>query len=162
MPASILTRKPGSITTGTGYYDPETGRYLTPDPIGLAGGVNLFVYVLNDPVNWIDPEGRNPVIILGAAAWLLLSNTDVANAPGTGDPTFSSNGAAAMATEAALIVGVGVLESKVASILSKCPKGILGTQKGLRNPSLVDKIEQDMLNGNYRFYSPRRKNWRLG
>ena len=39
------------------YYDPETGRYLTPDPIGLAGGINPFVYVLNNPVNLIDPYG---------------------------------------------------------------------------------------------------------
>jgi RHS repeat-associated protein len=39
------------------YYDPKTGRYLTPDPIGLAGGINPYVYVQNDPVNWIDPYG---------------------------------------------------------------------------------------------------------
>jgi len=30
---------------------------LTPDPIGLEGGINLFVYVRNNPVNDIDPEG---------------------------------------------------------------------------------------------------------
>jgi len=39
------------------YYDPKAGRYLAPDPIGLEGGINLFVYVLNDPVNKIDPLG---------------------------------------------------------------------------------------------------------
>jgi len=39
------------------YYDPDTGRYLTPDPIGLAGGINPFVYVLNNPINLIDPWG---------------------------------------------------------------------------------------------------------
>ncbi len=27
------------------YYNPQTGRYITPDPIGLEGGINLFVYV---------------------------------------------------------------------------------------------------------------------
>jgi len=39
------------------YYDPKTGRYLTPDPIGLAGGINLFSYAANNPVNLIDPFG---------------------------------------------------------------------------------------------------------
>ena len=39
------------------YYDPSTGRYLTPDPIGLTGGVNLFAYVDLNPVNLADPFG---------------------------------------------------------------------------------------------------------
>ncbi len=39
------------------YYDPKTGRYLTPDPIGLAGGINPYIYVSNDPVNVVDPLG---------------------------------------------------------------------------------------------------------
>ena len=39
------------------YYDPNTGRYLTPDPIGLTGGINLFLYTNGNPVNSIDLEG---------------------------------------------------------------------------------------------------------
>ncbi len=39
------------------YYDPETGRYISADPIGLAGGMNLYAYVENNPVNRIDPFG---------------------------------------------------------------------------------------------------------
>ena len=39
------------------YYDPKIGRYLTPDPIGLAGGINLYLYADASPVNFIDPYG---------------------------------------------------------------------------------------------------------
>jgi uncharacterized protein RhaS with RHS repeats len=51
------------------YYDPDTGRYLTPDLIGLDGGLNLYSYVFSDPVNWIDPEGLEGLAItIGAGA----------------------------------------------------------------------------------------------
>jgi RHS repeat-associated protein len=39
------------------YYDPETGRFLTADPIGLKSGLNLYSYAFNNPVNWVDPSG---------------------------------------------------------------------------------------------------------
>lgn len=39
------------------YYNPGQGRYITQDPIGLAGGWNLYVYPLN-PVQRIDPLGQ--------------------------------------------------------------------------------------------------------
>ncbi|NMX24553.1 RHS repeat-associated core domain-containing protein, partial [Dissulfurirhabdus thermomarina] len=39
------------------YYDPSTGRYLSPDPIGLAGGINLYSYANANPINLIDRFG---------------------------------------------------------------------------------------------------------
>ncbi|AZD27016.1 RHS repeat-associated core domain-containing protein [Pseudomonas chlororaphis] len=38
------------------YYNPSSGRFLTPDPIKLAGGVNNYQYVPN-PTGWVDPLG---------------------------------------------------------------------------------------------------------
>ena len=38
------------------YYDPRVGRFISKDPIGYAGGLNLFAYAPN-PVGWVDPLG---------------------------------------------------------------------------------------------------------
>jgi RHS repeat-associated protein len=43
------------------YYDPALARFLSEDPIGLAGGVNPYAYVGNDPINATDPYGLCPV-----------------------------------------------------------------------------------------------------
>jgi RHS repeat-associated protein len=56
-------RLPEIVEPGLYYYKNRFysaglgGRFLQTDPIGFAGGVNLYAYVLNDPVNWIDPLG---------------------------------------------------------------------------------------------------------
>ncbi len=39
------------------YYNPQIGRYITPDPIGLEGGINLFAYVDGNPLWFIDRLG---------------------------------------------------------------------------------------------------------
>lgn len=42
------------------YYDPNTGRFLTRDPIGYGGGLNLYSYVVNNPTNSVDALGLSP------------------------------------------------------------------------------------------------------
>ena len=50
------------------YYDPETARFVTQDPIGLDGGVNLYQYAPN-PMGWIDPLG-----LAASGKWVNLKN----------------------------------------------------------------------------------------
>ena len=40
------------------WYDPETGRWLSNDPIGISGGLNQYVFCANNPVNFVDPWGE--------------------------------------------------------------------------------------------------------
>jgi RHS repeat-associated protein len=47
------------------YYDPKVGRFVTKDPIGFKGGINVYAYVSNNPVNRIDPLGFSEREIFG-------------------------------------------------------------------------------------------------
>ena len=42
------------------YYDQKAGRFVTKDPIGFEGGINFYVYGLNNPVSRTDPDGLYP------------------------------------------------------------------------------------------------------
>ena len=64
------------LETGLHYnyyrtHNPEIGRYLTPDPIGLWGGINLWPYVANNPLRWIDPWGLSSTSWKGWAGYLI-------------------------------------------------------------------------------------------
>ncbi|MCF7543293.1 RHS repeat-associated core domain-containing protein [Pseudomonas petrae] len=51
-----LDRETGLHYNTFRFYDPDIGRFTTPDPIGLAGGLNLYAYAPN-PLAWVDPLG---------------------------------------------------------------------------------------------------------
>jgi RHS repeat-associated protein len=42
------------------FYDPSTGRFVSEDPAGIAGGLNLFEYAANSPATRVDPYGLAP------------------------------------------------------------------------------------------------------
>ncbi len=49
---------------GTRYYAPWSGRWVTCDPIGIDGGINLYQYVKDAPGNMSDREGNSPVHVV--------------------------------------------------------------------------------------------------
>ena len=51
-----LDRETGLHYNTFRFYDPDIGRFINPDPIGLLGGTNLYRYAAN-PLVWIDPWG---------------------------------------------------------------------------------------------------------
>jgi RHS repeat-associated protein len=50
------------------YYDPTIGRYMSSDPIGLTGGLNLFGYANQNPLKYVDPLGLSSDDPLGGSA----------------------------------------------------------------------------------------------
>ncbi|WP_394352476.1 RHS repeat-associated core domain-containing protein [Metapseudomonas otitidis] len=84
----VVLRFPGQVAdahSGLYYnyfrdYDPETGRYVESDPIGLKGGLNTFGYVYSNPIANIDLLGLDTINVGGSLhgpgflSWLLPSD----------------------------------------------------------------------------------------
>lgn len=83
------------------FYDPATGRFVTRDPLSYAGGINLYGYVQNDPVNEKDPDGTNPPSVLEVVE-------DVVE-DAVGGTVEVGAGAGVVAIGGATLGGVGIL-----------------------------------------------------
>lgn len=63
-------------------YDPLIGRFISPDPIGIAGGdTNLYRYVFNNPNNYADPSGTVvfvPILVAAGTGAFIGAVTDIA------------------------------------------------------------------------------------
>ena len=83
------------------YYDPQQGRFTQEDPIGLAGGLNLYGFAGGDPVNFSDPFG-----LCVPMPWCLAlaGGGSVATAA-----SLSGAGAIGAVAGAAPVVGLGVI-----------------------------------------------------
>lgn len=53
----------GLVYMGARYYDPGTGRFLSPDPLGHGSSASLYTYADGDPVNRLDPDGQPPSLL---------------------------------------------------------------------------------------------------
>jgi RHS repeat-associated protein len=53
----------GFIYFGKRYYVPSHNRWLTPDPLGMVDGVNLYPFLRNNPFRYIDPDGQFVVAV---------------------------------------------------------------------------------------------------
>lgn len=80
------------------YYDPQTGRFISQDPIGLLGGINHYQYAPNH-VNWVDPLGlkckenddKRATVFAGHGSVNMTKSTVVPE--GTSITFFSKDGA---------------------------------------------------------------------
>jgi len=133
---------------GRRYFDPEVGRYINRDPIGYGDGLNVYLYVHNNPINQIDPLGLYAGVddlsaagigaICGFGAQLV---GDVVRSVAQGrvqvsswEHYVSSTVAGAAAGEAAIYsgpVGAGAMYGLTASATRQTLLNITGKQQGV-------------------------------
>ena len=66
MPGQYYDAESALFYNWNRYYNPAIGRYISSDPIGIAGGLNTFGYAGQNPVMYTDPTGQIiPLLILG-------------------------------------------------------------------------------------------------
>jgi hypothetical protein len=61
VPVSPFVRVTAAELEGARYYAPWLARWTAADPIGLQGGVNRYSYVVNNPLQYVDPKGTDPL-----------------------------------------------------------------------------------------------------
>ena len=131
------------------YYDPRVGRYVTSDPIGLAGGLNTYSYALNNPLYWTDPEGL--LLSLLHANRRGTSLDEAAEVGAMGNAALTS-GAVAGIAETATGVGIASIPKMCRAIVAAaksniCKSAILAAAlgDGICKGNPEDQFVEDML-----------------
>ncbi|WP_437818861.1 RHS repeat-associated core domain-containing protein [Sorangium sp. So ce1078] len=57
FPGQYADEETGLYYNWRRYYDPETGTYLSPEPLGIEGSLKPYAYVDNYPMEWVDADG---------------------------------------------------------------------------------------------------------
>ncbi len=147
------------IYFGQRYYDPNLGRWLTPDPIGPSDSSNLYQYVFNNPYRYIDPNGESVldffvglgemigggVIFVGGGALEIVSYGGFSWGVG-----FTTSAGAALMVDGAVRVGshatstAQAMDSVVQSLRTSSVWNTTSTSLSYLNYSTVDAFEYSM------------------
>lgn len=129
---------------GHRYYNPEWGRWISPDSIeyldpSSINGLNLYCYCENDPVNMYDPDGHAPKWVYGLAWGIAAAAVVVAGVA----LMVASGGSAAVALSALTLAASGLASSTTA--LTVASFAFIGTSMAFVGASMMAARSGNML-----------------
>jgi RHS repeat-associated protein len=99
-------------------YDPQLGRYIQSDPIGLYGGINTYAYVGNVPTTLVDPSGECPWCVAGAVVGATLNIATQLSQNGGNWSAINVQQVGFAAASGLLGGGLGTLAAKLPFVLN--------------------------------------------
>jgi RHS repeat-associated protein len=134
------------------YYSPDRQRFIAEDPIGLAGGdINLYAYVLNDPIDATDPTGEFP-------QWLtpILVGAGVGGSVNLGIQLLSGGGGCGDGVNWASVATSALIGAALGSV---GPGGPFFGRERLGAPRWWGNVNTGDPRYGWSFYGPGRRNW---
>lgn len=129
----------GLVYYGHRYYSPSLGRWINRDPIAEFGGCNLYSFVFNNPTNYIDLDGRLPVLIGAGIGFVVDFGLSLYESSGTG---MSWSGRLQYAAKAGVGGAIsGAIASTGVGLVAKVASGIIG--------GVVGELSKEAWQGEY-------------
>jgi RHS repeat-associated protein len=147
-------------------YNPMTARWLSADPIGETGGINLYAYCYGNPLNLYDPDGRDPRIIGGAVLGAIYGGFSArrwgqpiwrgAISGAVGGAVFALTFNPAAGASAAALVGGGMLAGGSSGLMSGVTGEIFDAFdpcKGFNPGDVLEETAYGVVTGGFNKYT---------